>query len=57
MYCVVPENIPRRATESGGEGLQKEEIPDGVRGRLQMIFLFPRGLSKIGELLINNSIS
>ena len=40
---------------SEGSGLQKEAISGGVRGCLQRFF--PGGLSKIGELLINNSFS
>ena len=55
-YCVVPENIPRRVTEFGGEGVQKGGNFRGGGVCLQIIF-FPGGLSKIGELLINNSIS
>ena len=47
----------RRATEipSGGGGVQKEAISEGV-GVAYRGFL-PGGLSKIGELLINNSFS
>jgi len=58
--CVVPENShtsPQRATEilRGGGGVQKTAISKGV-GMLTVVF-FPVGLSKIGELLINNSFS
>ena len=61
--CVVPENIPHtppspsppRATEnSEGRGVQKKAISEGC-GLLTEFF--SRGLSKIGELLINNSFS
>ena len=61
--CVVPENIPhtsppspspRRATViPWGGGSKRRQFPRGV-GCLQS---FSRGLSKIGELLINNSFS
>ena len=63
--CVVPENIPhtppspspRRATvipRGGGGGVQKKAISE----RCGMLTeFFSRGLSKIGELLINNSFS
>ena len=40
---------------SEGRGLQKEKISKGVGGCWQRFF--PGGLSKIGELLINDSFS
>ena len=43
--------IPRR-----GGGVQKEAISEGVGCCLERFF-FPGGLSKIGQLLINNSFS
>ena len=55
-YPFLPPPPLRRATEipSGG-GVQKEAISEGV-GVAYRGFL-PGGLSKIGELLINNSFS
>ena len=54
-YCVVPENIHTPHTEGnrfrGEGGSQRRHFPIG--GCLQRFFL--GGLSKIGELLINNS--
>ena len=60
MQCVVAENIHnplRRATEiaRGGGDVEKEAITEGVGGCLQRSF--SRGLSKIGELSLNNSFS
>ena len=60
MQCVVAENIHnplRRATKiaRGGGDVEKEAITEGVGGCLQRSF--SRGLSKIGELLLNNSFS
>ena len=61
--CVVPDNIPhtppppssRRATVNRrGGGVQKKAISEGC-GLLTEFF--SRGLSKIGELLMNNSFS
>ena len=62
--CVVPENIPHTSpplplpTEgngnSEGRGIQKKAISEGC-GLLTEFF--SRGLSKIGELLMNNSFS
>ena len=61
--CVVPENIPHTPplplpTEgngnSEGRGVQKKAISEGC-GLLTEFF--SRGLSKIGELLMNNSFS
>ena len=62
--CVVPENIPHTSpslhfpTEgngnSEGRGVQKKAISEGC-GLLTEFF--SRGLSKIGELLMNNSFS
>ena len=57
--CVVPKNShtsPQRAAEIlRVGGVQKTAISKGV-GKLTVVF-FPVGLSKIGELLINNSFS
>ena len=60
MQCVVADNIHnplRRATElpRGGGDVEKEAITEGVGGSYRGLFL--GGLSKIGELLINNSFS
>ena len=60
MTCVVAENIHNPPTEVNGnsEGrrdVEKEAITEGVGGCLQRSF--SRGLSKIGELLLNNSFS
>ena len=55
-YPYPPPPSPRRARVIlRVVGLQKEAISEGVRGCLQRFF--PGGLSKIGELVINNSLS
>ena len=56
--CVVPENIH---TPQGGQRKFREEV--GAKGGNYgwgggyLLRFFPGGLSKIGELLINNSLS
>ena len=56
-YPTAPPPTPqRRATEiPRGGRVQKEAISEGLGACLQR--LFPGGLSKIGELLINSSFS
>ena len=61
-HFVVPENItipppppPRRATGIRGGGVQKEAFSERIEVAYRGIF--PGGLSKIGEFLINNCFS
>ena len=51
-YPYLPTESNRN---SEGRGVQKKAISKGV-GMLTVVF-FPVGLSKIGELLVNNSFS
>ena len=61
LHCVVPENIHPPPPHGGqqatgilrGGRVQKEVISEGVGGCLPLFF--SRGLSKIGEFLVNNS--
>ena len=64
MYRVVPYPHPRSEgngnSEAGGGGerrVQKEAISEGMGGGVAYRGFFPGGLSKKGELLINNSFS
>ena len=57
IYRKYPSPPPlRRATEiPGGGGVQKQAISEGLRVAYRGFL--PGGLSKIGELLINNNFS